>query len=142
MFTFTKEFFQPFETLYIVRSSSRSRLQFILLKPSFLWFTTLITLVRGHTQVTSIAIVICIWPIVSAKRDPVQMIKYALCLNRCNFRTVHAVDFLFSTLHTTPFQYVNVYFGILHKLRADVTRPDSPWGSKMPHFQVGASKSF
>ena len=35
------------------------------------------------------------------------------------------------------------YFGIfLHKLCADVTRPDSPWGSKMPHLMVGASKSF
>ena len=80
------------------------------------------------------------------RKGTVQIIKFvlknALCLNRCNFRTVHAIDFLFSTLHTTPFQYVNVYFGILHKLRADVRRPDSPWGSKMPHFQVGASKSL
>ena len=66
----------------------------------------------------------------------------ALCLNRCNSRTVHAIDFLFSTRHTTPFQYVKLYFGVLHKLRADVTRFDSPWGLKTPHLQVGASKSF
>ena len=52
--------------------------------------------------------------------------KNALCLNRCNTRTVHAIDFLFSTRHTTPFQYVKLYFGVLHKLCADVTRSDSP----------------
>ena len=68
--------------------------------------------------------------------------KNALCLNRCNSRTVHAIDFLFSTRHTTPFQYVTLYFGVLHKLCADDTRSDSPWGSKTPYLQVGASKSF
>ena len=68
--------------------------------------------------------------------------KNALCLNRCNFRTVHGIDLLFSTLHTTPFQYVTLYFGVLRKLCADVTRPDGPWGSKTPHHQVGVSKSL
>ena len=71
-----------------------------------------------------------IYGIVSAKRDLVHIIKFviknALCLNRCNTRTVHAIDFLFSTRHTTPFQYVKLYFGVLHKLCADVTRSDSP----------------
>ena len=38
--------------------------------------------------------------------------KNALCLNRCNSRTVHAIDFLFST-PTTPLQYVMLYFGVL-----------------------------
>ena len=52
--------------------------------------------------------------------------KNALCLNRCNSRTVHAIDCLFSTRHTTPFQYVRLYFGVLHKLCADDTRSDSP----------------
>ena len=68
--------------------------------------------------------------------------KNALRLNRYNFRTVNAIDFLFSTLHSTPFLYVDLYFRVLHKLRADVMRPDYPWGLKLPHLQVGASKSF
>ena len=68
--------------------------------------------------------------------------KNALRLNRYNFRTVNAIDFLFSTLHSTPFLYVDLYFRVLHKLLADVMRPDYPWGSKLPHLQVGASNSF
>ena len=68
--------------------------------------------------------------------------KNALRLNRYNFRTVNAIDFLFSTLHSTPFLYVDLYFRVLHKLRADAMRPDYPWGSKLPHLQVGASNSF
>ena len=68
--------------------------------------------------------------------------KNALRLNRCNFRTVNAIDFLFSTLHSTPFLYVDLYFRVLHKLHTDVMRPDYPWGSKLPHLQVGASNSF
>ena len=68
--------------------------------------------------------------------------KNALRLNRYNFRTVHDIDFLFSTLHGTPFLYVDLYFHVLHKIRADVMRPDYPWGSKLPHLQVGASNSF
>ena len=68
--------------------------------------------------------------------------KDGLRLIRYNFRTVNAIDFLFSTLHSTPFLYVYLYFRVLHKLRADVTRPDYPWGSKLPHLQVGASNSF
>ena len=28
-----------------------------------------------------------------------------------NFPTVNAIDFLFSTLHTTPFHYRETYFG-------------------------------
>ena len=68
--------------------------------------------------------------------------KNALRLNRYNFRTVNAIDFLFSTLHSTPFLYVDLYLCVLHKLRADVMRPDYPWDSKQPHLQVGASNSF
>ena len=68
--------------------------------------------------------------------------KNALCLNRCNSRTVHTIDFLFATRHTTPFQHVKLHFGVLQKLCADVTRSDSPWGSTTPHLQVQASKSF
>ena len=68
--------------------------------------------------------------------------KNAFRLNRYNFRTVNAIDFLFSTLHNTPFLYVNRYFGVLHELCVDVMRPDYPWGSKLPLLQVGASNSF
>ena len=68
--------------------------------------------------------------------------KNALRLNRYNFRTVKAIDVLFSTLHSTPFPYVDLYFRVLHKLHAYVMRPDYPWGSKLPHLQVGASNSF
>ena len=35
-------------------------------------------------------------------------------LNRYNFRTVHAIDFLFSPLHTTPFFYGKILFEVLH----------------------------
>ena len=54
---------------------------------------------------------------------------------------VNAIDFLISTLNSTPFLYVDLYFRVLYKLRADVMRPDYPWGSKLPHLQVGASNS-
>ena len=55
-----------------------------------------------------------------------HIIKIAFCLNRCNFRTVNAIDFLFSKLRNTPFLYVDLYFRVLHELRADVMRPDYP----------------
>ena len=40
-------------------------------------------------------------------------LKIPLCLNRYNFQTVKAIDFLFSTLHTTPFLYGEIRFGVL-----------------------------
>ena len=63
--------------------------------------------------------------------------KNALRLNRCDFQTVHAIEFIFSRLYTTPFPYVKWCYG-------DCTSsvPDSPWKSKKPHLQVGASKSL
>ena len=63
-------------------------------------------------------------------------------LNRYNFGTVHAIDFLFSTLHTTPFLYGKIDFGAMHQFLADVTRSDTLWGSKPPHLHVGAFKSL
>ena len=43
---------------------------------------------------------------VSAKIAPqLKCYKNASRLNRYNFPTVSAIDFLFSTLHTTPFHY-------------------------------------
>ena len=41
-------------------------------------------------------------------------IKIPLRLNRYNFQTVKAIDFLFSTLHTKPFLYGEIRFGVLH----------------------------
>ena len=49
-------------------------------------------------------------------------------LNRYNFRTVHAIDFLFSTLHTTPFLYGKILFGVLHLLRVCIATSDTPQG--------------
>ena len=49
-------------------------------------------------------------------------------LNRYNFRTVHAIDFLFSTLHTTPFLYGKILLGVLHLLRACIATSDTPQG--------------
>ena len=40
-------------------------------------------------------------------------LKIPLRLNRYNFQTVKAIDFLFSTLHTTPFLYGEIRFGVL-----------------------------
>ena len=105
----------------------------------------IITLARTWVVVVKYDTEVCIWDRFREKGPSAYYkicYKSALCLNRCNSRTVHAIDFLFSTRHTTPFQYVKLYCGILHKLCADVTRSDSPWGSKTPHLQVGASKSF
>ena len=40
-------------------------------------------------------------------------LKIPLRLNRYNFQTVRAIDFLFSTLRTTPFLYIEMRFGVL-----------------------------
>ena len=63
-------------------------------------------------------------------------------VNRYNFSTVNAIDLLFSTLYNTPFYNGKTYCGALHQFLADVTRSDTPWGSKPLHLQVGAFKSL
>ena len=50
-------------------------------------------------------------------------------LNCYNFRTVKAINFLFST-PTTPFLCVKIYFAALHLHGADVMRSDTPWDFK------------
>ena len=40
--------------------------------------------------------------------------KTPLYLSHYNFRKVTAIDFLFSTLHTTLFHYGKIHFGVLH----------------------------
>ena len=44
----------------------------------------------------------------------IKSYKIAMFLNRNNFRTVKAINFLLSTLHTTPFLYDKIHFGVLH----------------------------
>ena len=47
-------------------------------------------------------------------------------LNHYNFQTVKAIDFLFSTLHTTPFLYGEIRFG-------GIAMCDIPLGSNPPN---------
>ena len=48
--------------------------------------------------------------------------------------TVKAFNFLFVTLHTASFLYGRIYFGVLYKHSANVTRSDTSWGSKPPYL--------
>ena len=67
------------------------------------------------------------------------------CSSYQHFYTVYAINFLFSTLHTTHHFSTcmrKYLFGVLHKLCADITRSNTPWGSKPPHLQVGVFKSL
>ena len=40
-------------------------------------------------------------------------------------KNVKAINFLFSALYTTPFLYVNVYFGVLNMLHASIATSDT-----------------
>ena len=70
------------------------------------------------------------------KRDLAFIIKKynknALRLICYNFRTVNAINFLFSTLHTAPFLYGKIKFGVLHLLRVSIATFDTPLGSNPP----------
>ena len=55
----------------------------------------------------------------------IKCYKHASPLNRYSFPAVNAIDFLFSTLHSTPFHYGVTYFGALHQFLADATRSDT-----------------
>ena len=59
----------------------------------------------------------------------IKSYKIALHLNRNNFRMIKAINFLFSTLHTTPFLYGRIHFGVLHLLCAKIATSDTPPGS-------------
>ena len=63
-------------------------------------------------------------------------------MNRYNFRTVIAMNILYSKLHTTPFVYGKIYFGVLHMHDIGDTRSDTPWDSNPQHLPVGALKSL
>ena len=62
----------------------------------------------------------------------IKCYKNASLLNCYIFRTVNAINFQFSTLHTTPFPYGKIYFGVLHLLRASIATFDTPSGSNPP----------
>ena len=62
----------------------------------------------------------------------IKCYKNASLLNCYIFRTVNAINFLFSTLHTTPFLYGKTLFGVLHLLRASIATSDTPVGSNLP----------
>ena len=70
------------------------------------------------------------------KRDLAFIIKKyntnALRLICYNFRTVNAINFLFSTLHTAPFLYDKIQFGVLHLLHVSIATFDTPLGSNPP----------
>ena len=77
-----------------------------------------------------------IWERVYEKRDLACFIKKynknALRLICYNFRTVKAINFLFPTLHTAPFLYGKIYFGVLHLLCVSIATFDTPLGSNPP----------
>ena len=62
--------------------------------------------------------------------------KIPLRLNHYNFRTVKAINFLLSTLHTASFLYGKIHFGVLYLLRASIATFDTPPGSNPPYLSV------
>ena len=64
----------------------------------------------------------------------IKLNKNPLRLNNYNFRTINAIDVIFSPPHTTPFRYRKTYFGLLNYLLAIVALSDTPRGSKPPYL--------
>ena len=58
--------------------------------------------------------------------------KISLRLNHYSVRTVKAIDFLFSTLHTIPFLYGKILLGVLHMLHTSIATFDTPPGPNPP----------
>ena len=83
-------------------------------------------------ECSSHTIYIYIYGKVYEKRDLACIIKKynknALRLICYNFRTVNATNFLFSILHTAPFLYGKIHFGVLHLLRVSIATFDTPLG--------------
>ena len=80
------------------------------------------------------------------KRDLAYIIKKynknALRLICYNFRTVNAINFLFSTLYTAPFLYGKIHFGVLLLFRVSIATFDTPLGSNPPLLSVGVINSL
>ena len=73
-----------------------------------------------------------LYGIVSEKRHIIKKCyKMALRLNCYNFRTVKAINFIFSALHTPPFLYGKGHFGVLNMLHASIATSDTPKGFKL-----------
>ena len=62
----------------------------------------------------------------------IKSYKIPLRLNSYNFPTVKAIDILFSALHTIPFLYGKIHFGIFHLLSTSIATFDTPLGSNPP----------
>ena len=58
--------------------------------------------------------------------------KISLRLNHYSVRTVIAIDFLFSILHTIPFLYGKIFLGVLHMLHTSIATFDTPPGPNPP----------
>ena len=88
------------------------------------------------TQITYVAWLVQACIAIFGKRDLACIIKKhnknALRLKCYNFRRVNAIVFLFSALHTTPFLYGKIHFGILNMLHASIAMSDTPRGSNPP----------
>ena len=69
---------------------------------------------------------------VSEKMILQKCYKNPLHMDHCNFPTVNTINFLFSTLHTTPFLYGKIHFGVLHMLRVSIATSNTPPGSNSP----------
>ena len=71
-------------------------------------------------------------------------------INVLRYNNIYIYSILFKSLYvpqglcyqhlsfTTLYLYGKIYFGVLHKPGADITRSDTPNCSKPPHLQVGA----
>ena len=90
----------------------------------------------AYVWMNGLDIIIIIYGKVYEKRDLACIIKKynknALRLICYNFRSVNAINFLFSTLHTAPFLYGKIHFGVLHLLRVSIATFDTPLGSNPP----------
>ena len=107
-----------------------------------LLFMNLVLMFFGHSSINalycslydskSIILYIYIWDSFHENGPSfiiIKCYKIAMYLNRNNFRTVKAINFLLSALHTTPFLYGKIHFGVLHLLRARIATSDTPPGS-------------
>ena len=68
--------------------------------------------------------------------------KCPSCLNRYIFRTLNAIDFLFSTVHTALFLYGKLHFEVLHLLHASIATFDTRPGSNPSYMTLGRSKQI
>ena len=79
---------------------------------------------------------------VHAKNCHTDILLKVSLLNRYTFRAID-FEFLFLKLRTSPFLYVKLYFGVLHKHSADVMSSDTHWFQNLHILiQMGAFESL